>query len=68
VSKRIWPQDIVVATGGFNMEVSVQGGPGCGEPVKAPMTPGDLELVEIRVKEPVEPDSFFKNQEGRISV
>jgi len=32
------------------------------------MTPGDLELVEIRVKEPVEPDSFFKNQEGRISV
>jgi hypothetical protein len=50
------------------MEVSVQGGPGCGEPVKAPMTPGDLEMVEIRVKEPVEPDSFFKNQEGRISV
>jgi len=33
--------------GGFNMEVSVQGGPGCGERVTRPMTPGDLEMVEI---------------------
>jgi len=36
--------------------------------LRAPMTPGNPEMVEIGVKEPLEPDSFFKNQEGRISV
>jgi len=34
---------------------------------RAPMTPGNLEIMEIKVYEPVGPDLFLKNQTAYIS-
>jgi hypothetical protein len=63
----MWPQDIVSATRRREM------GYWAGKGMEVGRAPGDLNMPEgwqteeIRVKDPLEPDFFFKNQAGKVS-